>query len=134
MENEVKKGKLIVFEGTDCSGKSTQINLLTEKLKVEGLKIIMLDFPNYSTPTGKIVRRYVDNKFGPANSIDPRIASTFYAQDRFASKPIIDIPIVPTYTDPLSSQTNGQSLILSSPVFHLKLPSKSNEYTESVAQ
>ena len=35
MENEVKKGKLIVFEGSDCSGKSTQINLLIEKLKAE---------------------------------------------------------------------------------------------------
>ena len=58
MENEVKKGKLIVFEGTDCSGKSTQINLLIKKLEAEGLKLVILDFPNYSTPTGKIVRRY----------------------------------------------------------------------------
>jgi len=90
MENEAKKGKLIVFEGTDCSGKSTQINLLIEKLEKENLKIVVLDFPNYSTPTGKIVRRYLDNGFGPANDIDSRIASTFYAQDRFASKPIIE--------------------------------------------
>ena len=90
MENEAKKGKLIVFEGTDCSGKSTQINLLIEKLEKENLKVVTLDFPNYSTPTGKIVRRYLDNGFGPANGVDSRIASTFYAQDRFASKPIIE--------------------------------------------
>lgn len=89
-KKETKRGKLLVFEGTDCSGKSTQINLLIERLEQQGLKIITLDFPNYSTPTGKIVRRYLDNKFGPANDINSKIASIFYAQDRFASKSIIE--------------------------------------------
>jgi len=84
-----KRGVLLVFEGTDCSGKSTQINLFVERLKNKGKSVVVLDFPNYSTPTGKIVRRYLDNEFGPANSISPKFASILYAEDRFASKQII---------------------------------------------
>lgn len=89
-KNSFPKGKLIVFEGTDCSGKSTQIKLLIEKLCSEGKKVVTLDFPNYSTPTGKIVRQYLDNEFGPANEIPAKVASIFYAEDRFVSKPIIE--------------------------------------------
>jgi thymidylate synthase ThyX/thymidylate kinase len=85
-----KGGRLLVFEGTDCSGKSTQINLLIEKLNSEGRSCQTLDFPNYSTPTGKIVRRYLDGEFGEANSIPAKVASVFYAEDRFVSKPIIE--------------------------------------------
>lgn len=85
-----KKGKLIVFEGTDCSGKSTQINLLIKKLIDEGKKTRTLDFPNYSIPTGRVVRSYLDGEFGEANSVPAKLASIFYAEDRFASKPIID--------------------------------------------
>ncbi len=85
-----EKGRLIVFEGTDCSGKSTQINLFIKNLEAEGKRVCVLDFPNYSTPTGKIVRKYLDNSFGPANEVDAKIASIFFAEDRFASKPIIE--------------------------------------------
>ena len=46
-----EKGRLIVFEGTDCSGKSTQIDLFIDKLKNEGKSVVVLDFPNYSTGT-----------------------------------------------------------------------------------
>jgi len=88
-----KRGKLIVTEGTDCSGKSTQIKLLIERLQKEGVKVITLDFPNYSTPTGRIVRKYLDNEFGPANSVDSKIASIFYAEDRYVSKPIIEFAL-----------------------------------------
>ena len=85
-----KRGKLIVIEGSDCSGKTTQINLLIEKLKQEGVDYELFDFPNYNSPTGKIVSMYLSNQFGPANSIDPKIASLFYAHDRFSEKPKIE--------------------------------------------
>ena len=49
------KGKLIVIEGTDCSGKETQSNLLIEKLKKENIRIEKFSFPNYNSPTGKII-------------------------------------------------------------------------------
>ena len=81
-----KKGRLIVFEGTDCSGKTTQIKLLLEKFKKYKIDYAFFDFPNYETPTGKIVRMYLNNEFGPANSVPPKIASIFYAEDRFFQK------------------------------------------------
>ena len=49
------KGKFIVIEGTDCSGKETQSTLLVEKLNNMGKKAIRLTFPNYDSPTGKII-------------------------------------------------------------------------------
>ncbi|MBQ8234327.1 MAG: thymidylate kinase, partial [Bacilli bacterium] len=49
------RGKLIVIEGTDCSGKETQTNLLIEKLKNDGYNTYKFSFPMYDTPTGKIV-------------------------------------------------------------------------------
>ena len=81
-----KRGKLIVIEGSDCSGKTTQINLLLERLRQEGVDFEVFDFPDYKTPTGKIVSMYLENKFGPANELDPKIASLFYAHDRFSQK------------------------------------------------
>lgn len=49
------KGKLIVIEGTDCSGKETQTRALVENLNNIGIKSIRLSFPMYDTPTGKII-------------------------------------------------------------------------------
>ena len=51
----MEKGKLIVIEGNDCSGKETQSNLLVKRLKAMGIKAVNLSFPWYDTPTGKIV-------------------------------------------------------------------------------
>ena len=49
------KGKIIVVEGTDCSGKETQSKMLEERLNKEGKKCIRFSFPMYDTPTGRIV-------------------------------------------------------------------------------
>ena len=48
-------GKIIVIEGTDCSGKETQTRLLVEKLQNEGYKVKRISFPMYDSPTGKII-------------------------------------------------------------------------------
>jgi len=85
----MKKGRLIVIEGMDGSGKSMQIDLLIKKFKGRGDGVVTLDFPNYSTPTGKVVRRYLDGEFGPANDVPAKIASIFFAEDRNASKGFI---------------------------------------------
>ena len=49
------KGKFIVIEGTDCSGKETQTKLIEKKLKEQGYKCMRLSFPVYDSPTGEIV-------------------------------------------------------------------------------
>ncbi len=53
------KGKIIVFEGIDKAGKTTQAKLLEKKL---GNKCIRIDFPDYSTPVGKEIRQFLDGK------------------------------------------------------------------------
>lgn len=84
------KGKLIVVEGTDCSGKQTQTELLLKRLEENGIKCIRIDFPRYDTPTGKIVGgpylgkpEICDSYFGEgAVNVDPKIACLYYAADR----------------------------------------------------
>ena len=51
----MNRGKLIAIEGTDCSGKETQTNLLIKKLREEGIQVQNFSFPNYNSPTGKII-------------------------------------------------------------------------------
>ena len=84
------KGKVIVIEGTDCSGKETQSKLLEEKLKKAGKKCKRFSFPMYDTPTGKIVGgSYLGKpeifesffKEGAVN-VDSHVASLYYAADR----------------------------------------------------
>lgn len=83
-------GKLIVIEGTDCSGKETQTKLLIEKLRKENIKVDNFSFPNYNSPTGKIIggpylgKEYIcDSYFEEgATKVDPKVASLYYAADR----------------------------------------------------
>jgi dTMP kinase len=53
------KGKIIVFEGIDKAGKTTQAKLLEKKL---GSKCVRIDFPDYSTPVGKEIKQFLDGK------------------------------------------------------------------------
>lgn len=80
------KGKLIVIEGADGSGKATQTALLAERLKREGYKINTLSFPNYESESSALIKMYLRGDFGEdANSVSPYAASVFYASDRYAS-------------------------------------------------
>lgn len=83
-------GKFIVIEGTDCSGKETQSRLIVEKLTKMGKKAIRMTFPNYDSPTGKIVggpylgKEEISPCWFPegAVNVDPRVVSLYYAADR----------------------------------------------------
>ena len=79
-------GKLIVIEGTDGSGKSTQFKALTERLRNEGTEFKTLVFPRYSEPSSALIRMYLGGEFGTNPSdVNAYAASAFYAVDRYAS-------------------------------------------------
>ena len=79
-------GKLIVIEGTDGSGKSTQFKMLSERLEQNQITFKHLVFPRYSEPSSALIRMYLGGEFGgsPAD-VNAYAASAFYAVDRFAS-------------------------------------------------
>ena len=79
-------GKLIVIEGTDGSGKSTQFRQLTERLTREGKIFQKLVFPQYSEPSSALIRMYLGGEFGSKpTDVNAYAASAFYAVDRYAS-------------------------------------------------
>jgi dTMP kinase len=79
-------GKLIVIEGTDGSGKSTQFRKLTERLEQEGQAFKTLVFPRYKEPSSALIRMYLGGDFGTHPSdVNAYAASSFYAVDRYAS-------------------------------------------------
>jgi dTMP kinase len=80
-------GKLIVIDGTDGSGKATQIELLRERLKSEGYKVRTVDFPEYyKNFFGKFVGHCLAEQYFNWVNIHPKIASVMYAADRWESK------------------------------------------------
>ena len=79
-------GKLIVIEGTDGSGKSTQFRLLTQRLERENRPFQKLIFPQYSEPSSALIRMYLGGEFGlKPTDVNAYAASTFFAVDRYAS-------------------------------------------------
>lgn len=87
------QGKLIVIEGSDASGKATQSQMLFDALKTTE-DVVKLGFPVYDSPTGKLVSMYLGKlhgypEFGIPGSISPKIASTWYATNRYEHKDII---------------------------------------------
>ena len=80
------KGKLIVIEGLDGSGKATQTQKLYETLKADNRKVMKVSFPDYESNSSALVKMYLSGEFGTdPDSVNPYAASSFYAVDRFAS-------------------------------------------------
>lgn len=80
------QGKLIVFEGTDGSGKATQTALLCEELDKRGIPYRRLEFPRYKEESSALIRLYLGGAFGGhAGDVNAYAASTFYSVDRYAS-------------------------------------------------
>lgn len=89
-------GKIIVIEGTDCSGKETQTKLLKEYLISKGYKVGTISYPRYETPTGRIIGGPLLGKpsimaswFDKPMELDAKVATLYYAADRRASLPVI---------------------------------------------
>ena len=79
-------GTLIVFEGTDGSGKSTQFQALCRRAEQGGKSFQKLVFPQYSEPSSALIRMYLSGEFGShPGDVNPYAASAFYAVDRYAS-------------------------------------------------
>ena len=79
-------GKLIVIEGTDGSGKSTQFRLLTQRLEQNNVEFQKLVFPQYAEESSALIRMYLGGEFGTKPSdVTAYAASAFFAVDRYAS-------------------------------------------------
>ena len=79
-------GKLVVFEGTDGSGKSTQFKLLCDTLDAQGKRYRKLVFPQYDQPSSALIRMYLNGEFGSRpGDVNAYAASAFFAVDRYAS-------------------------------------------------
>ena len=80
------KGKLIVIEGLDGSGKGTQAAELAKNLAAGGAPVRKVSFPDYASDSSALVKMYLSGQFGKdPQDVNAYAASTFYAVDRFAS-------------------------------------------------
>jgi dTMP kinase len=87
VEDIKMNGRLIIIEsGSDASGKATQTKKLYEKLLKDGYNVKKVEYPNYSSESSALVKMYLRGDFGDKPSdVDPYVASTFFAADRYAS-------------------------------------------------
>ena len=79
------RGKLIVLDGIDGSGKSTQFELLRARLEREGSPFRYVRFPRYGERSSLFVREYLAGELGDADDVSPYVAGAFYAHDRLCA-------------------------------------------------
>jgi len=84
------KGKLIVLEGLDSSGKATQTKLLSEKLEKKGFKTKTHSFPRYNEFFGKLIAKYLKGEFGDKKEVSEEFVSLLYSLDRYEVKEQIE--------------------------------------------
>lgn len=90
MKKNKLKGKFIVIDGIDGSGKATQTKLFIKRLEESNYKVSTIDFPQYyKNFFGKMTGRYLSGEFGKADEVSPYLASIIYALDRWESKDFI---------------------------------------------
>ncbi len=78
--------KLIIIEGLDGSGKSTQVQLLENYFNKNEINYRKIKLPDYDSPSSTLVKMYLGGEFGKAAAdVNAYAASAFYAVDRFAS-------------------------------------------------
>ncbi len=79
-------GRLMVIDGLDGCGKSTQLALLQEKLEAERISCRQISFPDYDQPSSALVKMYLSGSLGGSpTAVNAYAASSFYAVDRYAS-------------------------------------------------
>lgn len=88
------RGKFIVLEGIDGSGKRTQLDALAGEFSRRGTPFAQVSFPNYSGFYGKLVAQFLNGEFGPLTAVDPHFSALLYAGDRLESKPAIESALV----------------------------------------
>lgn len=79
------KGKLIIIEGLDGSGKSTQIEILRKRAQQAGKQVRQVKFPNYAEDSSALVRAYLAGELGSLHEINAYAASVLYSVDRYAT-------------------------------------------------
>jgi dTMP kinase len=84
------RGKFIVLEGIDGSGKRTQLDLLARAFTARGMAFSQISFPNYSGFFGKLVARFLNGEFGSLEAVDPHFSALLYAGDRLESRAAIE--------------------------------------------
>ena len=87
--NEQGKGLFVVIEGTDGSGKGTQLKKLVAKLETAGHAVASFDFPQYDKPSTHFVKKYLNGDYGSADEVGPYTASMFFSLDRYEAAPEI---------------------------------------------
>jgi len=84
------KGKFIVIDGLDGSGKKTQLDLLVKYCRQRKIKTATVDFPQYyQTFFGRLVGRYLTGEFGSLQQTNPYLTALTYAGDRWQAKPLM---------------------------------------------
>ncbi|HTZ98748.1 MAG TPA: hypothetical protein VMB02_00350 [Candidatus Aquilonibacter sp.] len=84
------RGKLIVIEGIDGSGKRTQLDCLARALTGRGLAFTRVSFPRYDGFFGKLVARFLNGEFGSLAEVDPHFSALLYAGDRLEMKTALE--------------------------------------------